>query len=114
MKGSAKGSGLALPAGTGPATAGRPADPQAQGAPGWGVLSDSFGLQGMAALPLLLLFLVLCFVSFLSSSFFFFDVAGQACQTPSAFETDNQATCKTLYRLYLVSCIECIDIHVSS
>ncbi|KAL3155385.1 hypothetical protein ABBQ38_010943 [Trebouxia sp. C0009 RCD-2024] len=46
-KGSAKGSAPALP-GTGPATAGRPAEPQAQGAPGWGVLSDSFGLQGGA------------------------------------------------------------------
>ena len=50
-KASVKGNGPALPAGTGPATAGRPADPQAPGAPGWGVLSDSFGLQGMASLP---------------------------------------------------------------
>ena len=49
-KGSVKGSGLALP-GTGPTTAGRPAGPQAQGAPGWGVLSDSFGLQGMTIPP---------------------------------------------------------------
>jgi len=46
--------GAALPAGTGPATAGPPQHLQAQaGAPGWGVLSDSFGLQGKSfALPL--------------------------------------------------------------
>ena len=54
-KGTAKGTGPALPAGTGLATAALPAPPQAQGAPGWGVLSESFGLQGVVmCLPIIL------------------------------------------------------------
>ncbi|DBB00102.1 TPA: hypothetical protein ACH3X1_013955 [Trebouxia sp. C0004] len=45
--GANKGKGPALPAGTGPATGAPPQQPQPQeGASGWGVLSDSFGLQG--------------------------------------------------------------------
>ena len=97
-KGSMKGSGLALPAGTGPGTVGRPADPQAQRASGWGVLSDSFGLQGMTALLLLRFFtLVLSrFFSSSSSSFIssfssiiFFSAAGQGFCMPSACVTDN-------------------------
>ena len=94
-KGSTKGSGLALPAGTGPGSVGRPADPQAQGASGWGVLSDSFGLQGMTAL--LLRFLTLVLSRFFSSSSFissfssivFFSAAGQGFCVPSACVTDS-------------------------
>ncbi|KAL0051544.1 hypothetical protein WJX82_009594 [Trebouxia sp. C0006] len=45
--GANKGKGTALPAGTGPATGAPSQQPQPQeGASGWGVLSDSFGLQG--------------------------------------------------------------------
>lgn len=45
--GTNKGKGTALPAGTGPATGAPSQQPQPQeGASGWGVLSDSFGLQG--------------------------------------------------------------------
>lgn len=42
--------GAPLPAGTGPATAAPSQQPYAEaGASGWGVLSDTFGLQGIAA-----------------------------------------------------------------
>ena len=48
--GSNKGTAVKIAAGTGPATAGPPQQPQPQeeaaGAAGWGVLSDSFGVQG--------------------------------------------------------------------
>ncbi len=58
--GANKGKGAALPAGTGPATGAPPQQPQPQkGASGWGVLSDSFGLQGRFA-PSMLCFIHAC------------------------------------------------------
>jgi len=55
--GANKGKGAALPAGTGPASGAPSQQPQPQeGASGWGVLSDSFGLQGRFA-PSMLCFI---------------------------------------------------------